>query len=178
MIDPEVARLRRLRDEALRVREIALALGSRPSPSDSLFTRSACASWRLARVVSGRLKAHPYLRYQKDAGLVTLLRNRLAALFTAMTRTDPVSGLTHFEAELRALQGHLDDTRALIWSSDFSDTLGRSQYEISSLLEDIGQVTGSESVPVDRLPKRAPRTEELVGSLASSVPADWPYLAF
>jgi hypothetical protein len=176
MIDPEVARLRRLRGEALRVREIARALGStRWAANDSLLSRSACSGWRLARVVSGRLNAHPYLRYQKGVGLGSLLRNRLAASYLGLTRKDRISGLKHFESELRSLERQLDDTRALSWSSDFSDSLARSQYEISSLLEDLAQVTGSPSA--ERFPERAPRTESLVGNLASRVQGDWPYLA-
>jgi hypothetical protein len=69
----------------------------------------------------------------------------------------------------------LDDTRALCWSSDFSETLGRSQYEFRSLLEDLAQITQS-SVS---LPKRATRTDKdgLVGGLARTVEGDWPYLA-
>jgi len=179
MKDPEVARLRRLRVEALRVREIARVLGSaRWASEDSLLSRSACASWRLARVVSGRLKAHPYLRYQKEAGIGSLVRHRLAAVYLGLTQADRVSGLKRFESELRSLEKQLDDTRALSWSSNFSDTLGRSQYEISSLLEDLGQVTGSSPASPERLPKRAPRSESLVGNLTAGVQEDWPYLAF
>src|ERR1039458_3829146 len=69
MIDPDVSRLRRLRAAALRVRAIARALSSRPyALNDFLLGRGAGASWRIARAVSGRLKAHPYASYQQDAG--------------------------------------------------------------------------------------------------------------
>src|SRR5271156_3876896 len=142
MTDPEVARLRRLRGEALRVREVARALGSTQWAND-LLARGACASWRIARVVSGRLKAHPYLHYQRGVGLGSIVANRLFASFFAATTRNRVQALKRYESQLQALVRHLDDTRALSWSSDFSDTLGRSQYEFQSLLEDLAQITKS-----------------------------------
>jgi hypothetical protein len=176
MTDPEVARLRRLRGDALRVREIARALGSTQCAND-LLTRGACASWRIARVVSGRLNAHPYLRYQRGVGLGSIVVNRLFAALLAATTRNRVQALKRYESQLQVLVRHLDDTRALSWSSDFSDTLGRSQYEFQSLLEDLAQVT-ERRVPTG-LPTRATRTtDDLVGGLARTVEGDWPYLAF
>jgi hypothetical protein len=179
MTDPEVARLRRLRGEALRVRSIARALGStRWATDDALLSRGACASWRIARVVSGRLKAHPYLRYQKGLSFGALVHNRLVASYLAMVNKDRVQGLKEYESQLHSLARQLDDTRVLSWSSDFSDALGRSQYEIRSILEDLAPVTKSALPAFERLPKRAPRTDRLVGELAQTIEGDWPYLAF
>jgi hypothetical protein len=175
MTDPEVARLRRLRGEALRVREIARALASTECAND-LLARGAFASWRIARVVSGRLKAHPYLRYQRGVGLGSILANRLFARVLAATTRNPLQALKRYESQLQRLVRHLDDTRALSWSLDFSDTLGRSLYEVQSLLEDLAQITES-GVPTG-LPTRATRTGALVGELARGVEGDWPYLAF
>lgn len=175
MTDPEVARLRRLRSEALRVREVARALNATPWSND-LLARGACASWRLARLVSGRLKAHPYLRYQRGVGLGSILANRLSASFLAATARNQMHALKRYESALQALVRHLDDARALSWSSDFSDTLGRSQYEFQSLLEDLAPITRN-SLPAGP-PKRATRTDGLVGGLARTVEGDWPYLAF
>ncbi len=177
MIDTEVARLRRLRGEALRVREVARALDATQS-ANGLLARGACASWRIARVVSGRLRAHPYLRYQKDVGVGSILGNRLFASFLATITKDRVKALKRFESQVHALIRHLDDTRALSWSSNFSDTLGRSQYELQSLLEDLAQITKSAVPAAERLPKRANPTDSLVGELARTVEGDWPYLAF
>jgi hypothetical protein len=175
MTDPEVARLRRLRGEALRVRELARALGSTES-ADDLLARGACASWRIARVVSGKLKAHPYLRYQRGVGLGSIVANRLFASFFAATARSRVQALKVYESQLQSLTRHLDDTRALSWSSDFSDALGRSQYEVQSLLEDVAQIT--ESRVTTSLPKQPSQANDLVGGLARSVEGDWPYLAF
>jgi hypothetical protein len=192
MIDPEVARLRRLRDEALRVRQIARRLGAaRWGNNDPLLNRGACASWRLVRVVTGKLIEHPYLRYQQGPGLGTLLGNRLAAEWIAVTRKERSRGLNALAFELQSLSRQLDDARALTWSTDFSDALGRSRSEISSLLHALANQTAAETqaatethdVAVEpRLrPARAegaPRTDSLVGGLAQRLEGDWPYLAF
>jgi hypothetical protein len=194
MIDPEVARLRRLRDEALRVRQIARRLGAaRWGNNDPLLNRGACASWRLVRVVTGKLIEHPYLRYQQGAGLGSLLGNRLAAEWIAVTRKERSQGLKTLAFELQSLARQLDDTRALTWSTDFSDALGRSRREISSLLHALATETqtatetqaATETHDVALEPRLrparaegAPRTDSLVGGLAQRLEGDWPYLAF
>jgi hypothetical protein len=196
MIDPEVARLRRLRDEALRVRQIARRLGAaRWGNNDPLLNRGACASWRLVRVVTGKLIEHPYLRYQQGPGLGTLLGNRLAAEWIALTRKERSRGLNTLAFELQSLSRQLDDARALTWSTDFSDALGRSRSEISRLVHALATETqtatqtatqaATETHDVELEPRlrpaRAegmPRTDSLVGGLAQRFERDWPYLAF
>jgi hypothetical protein len=189
MIDPEVARLRRLREQALRAREIARRLGTaRWGMKDPLLTRGACASWRIARVVTGKLIEHPYLSYQQGAGVGSLIGNRLAAGWIALVSKDRSSGLEAYAAELQSLSRQLDDARALTWSTDFSDALGRSQSEIKTLLRTLAveiQGAQTETPPVEaRLPVRtvrpgsASRTDGLVGELAKGFEGDWPYLAF
>jgi hypothetical protein len=76
---------------------------------------------------------------------------------------------------VQGLMRRLDDTRATIWSSDFSDTLGRSQYELESVLEDLAPITQSKAV--ERAVKHAPQPDSYVGDLAR-IEGDWPYLAF
>jgi hypothetical protein len=179
MIDPEVARLRRLRREALRVREIARALGSTEwAKNDALLSRGACASWRIARVVSGRLKAHPYLRYQKGVGVGSLLRNRVLGAYLRLARKNRMQGLKEYEAQLQGLARRLDDARALTWSTSFSDSLGRSQTEIRSLIQVLALETKSALVPERSLIRAAARADSLVGNLAPTIEGDWPYLAF
>jgi hypothetical protein len=176
MIDPEVARLRRLRGVALRVREIGRQLGSaRWAKDDARFARGAGAAWRIARVASGKLSAHPYVHYQKGATLTELIRNRLVAGGRSAISKDLSSGLRSFEAELGALARLLEDVRALTWSTEFSDTLGRSLAELKALIAEIAVDT--ESGAVERQPiLAASRTEGL--SLGESIEGDWPYLAF
>jgi hypothetical protein len=189
MIDPEVARLRRLRDEALRVREIARRLGTaRWGIEDPLLERGACAGWRIVRVVTGKLIEHPYLRYQQGAPVGSLIGNRLAAEWIGLVSKDRPSGLKVYASELESLSRTLGDARALTRSTDFSDALGRSQGELKALLRTLAdEIHGAETerVPLEtRLPVRSvrmgnsARTDSLVGELAKGFEADWPYLAF
>jgi hypothetical protein len=177
MIDPEVARLRRLRGVALRVREIARALGSATwAKDDALLSRGAGASWRIARVVSGKLHSHPYVRYQKGAGLDMLVVNRLVATAVSAVCKTRLAGLKAYEARLVDLMRQLEDARALTWSTEFSDTLGRSLAELRSLIAEIGIETQS-GAAIARLPSHAAQTDRL-GELTPAIEGDWPYLAF
>jgi hypothetical protein len=177
MIDPEVARLRRLRAAALRVREVGRQLGSsRWAHDDVRFARGAGAAWRIARVASGRLAAHPYVRYQEGATLTELVRNRLAAGGLSMISKDLASGLRAFEAELGGLARVLEDVRALTWSTDFSDTLGRSLAELKTLIAETAVESRSDTATERPAMLAAAHGEGL--SLDESISGDWPYLAF
>jgi hypothetical protein len=185
MNDLEVARLRQLRSLALRVRAVALALSAkRAAAQDPLLTRGACASWRIARAVSGRLKAHPYLRYQKDTALGIIVFNGMVARWLALKSTNRLQALCEYETNLRRLARQLEDARALTWSSDLSDTFGRSQTEIRSLLTAVaGETAVVSGSKLSKLSKRLPQHElsmadGRVAALAPAIEGDWPYLAF
>jgi hypothetical protein len=179
MSDTEVARLRRLRGSALRVRSIARALGAaRWASNDTLMSRGACASWRLAKIVTGHLRAHPYVRYQKDAGFGCRACNRLLAGFLAVSSRNRNRALVAYESQLRQLLRQLDDARALTWTPQLSDSFGRSQLEIKSLLAALAHEINDVVEPA-RGPKRGPaivagRTE----NFGAPIQGDWPYLAF
>jgi hypothetical protein len=164
------------------VRQIARRLGAaRWGTKDPLLTRGACASWRIVRVAAGKLIEHPYPRYQQGPGLGSLLGNRLAAEWIAATRKNRSQGLKALAFELQSLSRRLDDARALTWSTDFSDALGRSQNEIKSLLQTLALETEGALLEPRVRPARtesAPRTDDLVGGLAVWLEGDWPYLAF
>jgi hypothetical protein len=178
MIDPEVARLRRLRSEALLVREVARTLASTPwAAKESLLDRTACASWRIARIVSGRLRSHPYAAYQKDAGAAARLADRLHASYLALTHKNRLRALRALQQHVNTLGRRLDDAIALAWSSDFSEALSRSQFEIKALGAAIASQTLS-GVPQERPAGRAPaRTDGMAGNLGAALEGDWPYLA-
>jgi hypothetical protein len=178
MTDPEVARLRRLRDEALRVREIARAFASAPwANGETTLSTGACVSWRIARVVSGKLKGQPSRRYQRGAGAGSLLVNRAVAAYLARARRGRRRALKEFESRVQALTRRLDDARALTRSTDFSDTLGRSQAELKALTRSLLQ-QGAEAVPVpERAVRRAPRHDGRTPELAPHMAGDSPYLA-
>ena len=178
MIDPEVARLRRLRSEALLVREIARTFeSSQWAANESLLDRSACTSWRVARVVSGRLRGHPYAEYQKDAGTASRAANRMHALCLALTRKGRLPALQALESHVNALGRLLDDAVSLAYSSNFSEALCRAQLEIKSLGADLAQ-EGRGGRADERLVLRPSNAGRMVvGDLGSALEGDWPYLA-
>jgi hypothetical protein len=135
MIDAEVDRLRRLRGSALQLRAVARALGSRRSIKDEegLLHQGRCAAWRVARTATGRLRAHPNFRYQKDAGVGTLLKNSVVAATAWLTATNRHRAMRGYGAHLKAVLRELDNARALTWAVELSDTFGRSQRELRAL---------------------------------------------
>ena len=167
MIDKEVERLRRLRATALRVRTVARALG----PGDALLNRGRCAAWRVARIVSGRLRAHPYASFQRDAGISVVLANSLSAANTALGVKTRRQGLLRFETHLKSLARELSDVRALTCAPDLNDNFARSQVEIRALLAALTYETGGfPAVEASTIP----RIPDARG--AAAVDSDWPYL--
>jgi hypothetical protein len=178
MIDREVERLRRLRATALRVRTVARALGRTVSADpgssrDALLNRGRCAAWRVARTVSGRLRAHPYASFQRDAGMSVLLANSLSAANAALGVKTRRQGLLRFETHLRSLARELSDVRALTCAADLNDNFARSQVEIRALLAALAHETGG--VQVSEASTRPPIPD---ARGAAAVDSDWPYLAF
>jgi hypothetical protein len=171
MIDREVERLRRLRATALRARSVARALS--PGDGDALLNRGRCAAWRVARIVSGRLRTHPYASFQRDAGISVVLANSLSAANAALGVKTRKQGLLRFETHLRALARELSDVRALTCAPDLNDNFARSQVEIRALLAALGVETGgvhvSEASTIPAIPNARG---------AAAVDSDWPYLAF
>jgi hypothetical protein len=178
MIDIEVVRLRQLRNTALRARAIAIALDARHSDKDSVLSRSALACWRIARVITGKLRAHPYESYQRDPGyLHSLTDGAVAALVGGVARLRG-GRFGMYAGPLRKVARRLDDARALTWSPTLSDALGRLQAEIRLLTRELEANARAEAGPRSEI---AARVEVVVGfrgrSDASGVAANWPYLA-
>jgi hypothetical protein len=171
MNDPEVARLRRLRDTALRSRAIARALIHDPDPS---LERAACASWRIARAASGRLTTHPYPKYQYGPTLRSVLSHAMRGRYVALTRRSRAKALAQCEAELRQLARLVADVRAVTLAPDLSETLGRAQWELDSVLTSLEREARS-GAPEARGPARV--VEPAAATLAPPLGTDWPYLA-
>jgi hypothetical protein len=169
MIDAEVERLRRLRGSALQLRAVARALGGKRSlkGDEGLFSLGRCAAWRIARTVTGRLRAHPNFRYQKDAGLGTLLKNSMIGVAASLTATTRRRAMIDYGAQLKAVLRELDNARALTWAVELSDTFGRSQRELRALVAAVElQTQGRSGAVVARGAVRE----------ASSVTAGSPFL--
>jgi hypothetical protein len=170
MIDTEVNRLRRLRRVALLTRKLAQTL-HKSFPDDGAFARSAVAAWSVARLISGRLKSHPNLSYQQGpAALQTVLDHSLATL-TGLVALKQGRPHTVFVQQLQILAREMDDARALTWSAELGDALGRAQWQLLRLLQELSMGSRRESGMQDEVRAEAP---------SSSAPAsstDWPYLA-
>src|ERR1700688_4482131 len=137
MIDVDVMRLRRPGHRALRGSVPPSALASDPAQGSSVFSRSAVSCWRIARVITGWLRAHPYLSYQQGPSELRGVYDRFSAgLLSAAARSRGRSRQA-ICGELQRVARELDDARALTWSSDLSDTFGRSQMQIRSLIKEL-----------------------------------------
>jgi hypothetical protein len=173
MMDHEVIRLRRLRASALRARAVAGALGTGKqirldavTARDRVFARSAMTCWRIARCISGQLRAHPHLSYQSGPSRVSTLCDSLAAhLQSAITRRRR-DRRRHCAEHLQRVARELIDTRALTLSPGLNDMLGRSQAELKLL---IGELTGHQETG-------AAADSDLDQRVDAAV--NWPYLAF
>ncbi|MDP9014853.1 MAG: hypothetical protein M3O41_19765 [Pseudomonadota bacterium] len=179
MSDAEVERLRRLRGTALQVRAVTTALGHGQSMApDPLLRRARFAAWRVARITSGRLRAHPYARFQQDAGIGFILCNSIVAATAALGARTRQQVLMRTTGQLRRLAREVDLTRALTWAADLSEALGRSQNELRALLDELECATHNEREPIGAN-TLSPGGVVLTRSpdCAAAIAGDWPYLA-
>lgn len=174
MIDSEVGRLRRLRNSALKARAIATALDSTAQRRDSVFSRGAVSCWQIARVITGKLRAHPYLSYQRGPSEVRGVYHRIVA--GVLRHIARGRSLQIIAGELQRLAHELEDARALSWSADFGDAMGRSHLQIRRLIKELG--AGENEAELGRTD---PWLESRAGAAqngADHAAAHWPYLAF
>ena len=177
MIDAEVMRLRRLRNTALRARAMARVLDSHSGRLDSVFSRSALECWRLARVITGKLRAHPYLAYQQGPGAARAIYNHIAAnLLGGLAQRQGRESRT-VAAELQRVSRELDDVRALTWSTELSDALARSQMQIRGLVAELDAAARKKAGSAYE-PTRI-ETPVIASSRDDSgaVAGQWPFLA-
>ena len=180
MNDPEVLRLRQLRNTALKVRAIAAALRSAQTcpPRAATLSGSAAACWRIARVITGRLRAHPYPRYQQGPSPLRDACHRASARMLATIASLRGRSLQPLSDELRRVVGELDDARALTWSVDLSDTFGRSQVQIRRLIQELDAGAHNEAGSLREATARIEARAEPRPGDPGSTAANWPYLAF
>jgi hypothetical protein len=177
MIDSEVMRLRRLRNTVLRARAIAAALDSEPQRRGSLFSRSAVGFWRIARLITGKLRENPYLSYQRGPSEARAVYDHISAgLLASVARNRGRRGRI-FLAELKRVARELDDARALTWSAELSDSLGRSQAQIRALLTEAAAAARKDGGVHLELDPRVVRNAALADD-ARGIAGSWPYLAF
>jgi len=170
MIDTEVLRLRNLRNRALRARAFAQVLDSSRSEC-AVFEKSAVTCWTIARIATGRLRAHPYLSYQRGPSRLRDLADRsIAALATFSARRRGRSASVYAE-ELQGLVRAVDDARALTWSAELSDALGRTQVQLRHLNLELQARARHESGNFAQSEPQGHALKEI------AVESNWPYLA-
>lgn len=178
MIDTEVVRLRQLRATALKARALAAALDSSVARGGAMFSRSALSCWRVARLATGRLRAHPYLSYQRDASSArAVLDGAIAYLLAAISRRQD-QALRTFLVELKRVAREVDNARALTWCADLSDSLGRSQAEIRHLIKEVEAGARKEPGATIEAGYAVDPGAKVIGDKAGTVEGNWPYLAF
>ena len=169
MVDAEVLRLRKLRNVALRARALGKFLDSNLDASDSVFARGSVLCWTIARIVTGRLRAHPYLSYQRGHGQLASLTDAAMAAALAVAAQRQKSELNVFAEHLQAVAREVDDVRSVSWSPDFGDALGRMQIQMRRVMSELESV-----LPVQRVTP-APATRRALNEI--EVQDSWPYLA-
>ena len=177
MIDAEVVRLRKLRNVALRARALAKALES-DSIDRCVFAKSAVMCWTISRIAAGRLRAHPYLSYQQGPSRIRELADRAIASIAAFTARRKNRRFTMYAPEFQSVAREVADVRALTWSPDLSDALGRAQLQLRALAQqlDAGAYHESGAVSMPRVSVIA-RAEANGGALEDLGETNWPYLA-
>jgi len=171
MIDAEVMRLRRLRNTVLQARALAAEFDAAHSRRSSLYSRAAVSCWQIARMITGRLRAHPYLNYQRGPTELDALYGATRSAVLGMASRYGGRSLGILSEELQRVARELDDARALTRSAELSDTFGRSQIQLRRLIAEL-DLSRNAGVP------QAEARSAAVGETASTVAGNWPYLAF
>jgi hypothetical protein len=71
----------------------------------------------------------------------------------------------------------LDDAIALAWSSDFSEALARSQFDIKALGTALALETRSGAAQDRPVVGTSGHSVRMRGNLETALEGDWPYLA-
>lgn len=178
MIDAEILRLRKLRNVALRTRALAKTLDFDSTEGQSVFARSAVICWTIARIASGRLRAHPYLSYQQGPSPLRDLADGLTASLTALNARRQNRRVGVCAQQLQAVAREVDDVRALTWSPELSDALGRMQTRMRRLANELDlrahDENGVVAMPRVNVMSRAEPSDSLEEMTADNA---WPYLA-
>jgi hypothetical protein len=180
MIDAEVVRLRRLRNTALNARGLSAMLEPSGSARESVFARSAVRCWQIARVITGHLRAHPYLNYQRGPGELRHVYGGIRATLLSSGARYGGGSLRTLANDLQNVARELDDARALTWSADLSDTFGRSQAQIRRLLAEIDALI-PERAGLHQSARSAGAAQAATRAAAdgkNDLAGNWPYLAF
>ncbi|HTB90580.1 MAG TPA: hypothetical protein VK743_21610 [Steroidobacteraceae bacterium] len=178
MIDAEVLRLRKLRGMALRARALAKTLDSDCTHEQSVFARSAVMCWTIARVASGHLRAHPYLSYQQGPSPLDDLADSIIASLVALNARRQNRRLSVYAEHLQNVAREVNDARALTWSPDLSDALGRMQIRMQRLANELElSALGEPGASATQRAKAAAHAQTSNSLDEIAADSSWPYLA-
>ena len=169
MVDAEVLRLRKLRNVALRTRVLGKILDSHAASNDSVFARASVLCWTIARIATGRLRAHPYLNYQRGHGRLAELADACVAAAIAAAARRRGRTAEVFAEHLQAVAREVDDVRSVSWSAELSDALGRVQIHARQILSELDSRLPAPRFTAPAVARRS--IDDLV------VEDNWPYLA-
>lgn len=181
MTDAEVMRLRQLRNKVLGARALSVAMNSDSPRHDSIYARGAATCWRIARVVTGRLRAHPYVSYQQGPGVLRAVHGVASARLIAAVARRRGRTLQTYARALQLVASELDDARALTWSGDLSDEFGRLQHQMRRVIDEVESGARQEAgatTPAACNDARLGGNGPDVRHTAASLAGNWPYLAF
>jgi hypothetical protein len=175
MFEAEVMRLRRLRSTALRARALAENLNPDSNRGNAVFAQSAASCWRIARTITGRLRSHPHPRFQRGPGKLSSAYEQIRAAWLAAVARYQGRSLQCCSAHLGLVVRQLNDVRAVTWSADLGDSLGRFQTQLERLIQEAEAAAHWESGSEPNSPARSePGTAAAKNCTAAG---NWPYLA-
>ena len=167
----EVTRLRDLRKVALKARALAAVLRHQDDRRDSVLSRGALICWRISRLCTGRLRAHPYVAFRRGPTARETLIGDVDAIVAGLIARRLRRRTGCFQAALRAVAQTLDNARALTLRPDLSDDFGRAQQHLRQILSEL-------SLRAHLEPGYAPQPAEGPGTRSAEArPAGSPYLA-
>jgi hypothetical protein len=133
----EVTRLRRLRQVALKARALAEVLRTAEDRRDSVTARGALLCWRIARLCTGRLRAHPYEAFQRGPTLRETLNDGVDVIVAGLIARRRARRASCFQTQLRIVSQTLADVRALTLIPELSDDFGRCQMHMRQILSEL-----------------------------------------
>ena len=120
-MDEEVDRLRNLRRRALQLRALGLVFTATPS-ADGAPVRASLLAWRIAKIITGHLRAHPNQSVRREPGILETSLRWFGVHMAALRWRSEQGRERRLLAELEAVKRTLEDVRSLTRSATLSDS--------------------------------------------------------
>jgi hypothetical protein len=133
--------------------------------------------WTIARIATGRLRAHPYLPYQKGPGSTGRAADLMFGAWSAFAARRRNRSFDTYALQFESLARAVDDARALTWAPDLSDALGRMQLRMHRLANELDAAARAECgarTPSRHRTQMQAATDAGLDEISEN---NWPYLA-